>query len=181
MALLVIPKRGGSCNVNELTIIPHCNGTHTESVAHIVDEPVAVYKALKQSLFPVALVSIKPNLAKDVSEKYLPEFDADNLVITKTQLENSLADYSEQQLEGLVIRTLPNSTSKKTTTYNTDNYPVYLTNCALNYLLKRKINHLLVDFPSIDKMFDQGMLSNHRLFWNVELNSTQLKDGCLYQ
>jgi len=27
---------------------------------------------------------------------------------------------------------------------------------------------LLVDLPSIDRLFDEGRLSNHRIFWNVE-------------
>ena len=29
------------------------------------------------------------------------------------------------------------------------------------------IRHLLVDFPSIDRMHDGGRLTNHHLFWNV--------------
>ena len=33
-------NRGGSCNVNSLTMVPHCNGTHTESVGHIVNQDV---------------------------------------------------------------------------------------------------------------------------------------------
>ena len=32
--------RGGSCNVDDLFLVPHCNGTHTETVAHIVDDEV---------------------------------------------------------------------------------------------------------------------------------------------
>ena len=27
--------RGASCNCNSITLIPHCNGTHTESVGHL--------------------------------------------------------------------------------------------------------------------------------------------------
>jgi arylformamidase len=30
------------------------------------------------------------------------------------------------------------------------------------------INHLLVDMPSIDRIFDDGKLSNHRIFWRIE-------------
>ena len=43
-------RRGGSCNVNQLSIIPHCNGTHTESIAHIVDDLIPVSSAIKNSL-----------------------------------------------------------------------------------------------------------------------------------
>ena len=28
--------------------------------------------------------------------------------------------------------------------------------------------HLLCDLPSIDRIFDEGKLANHRAFWNVE-------------
>jgi hypothetical protein len=38
---------------------------------------------------------------------------------------------------------------------------------------------LLVDLPSIDRIFDEGKLSNHRIFWNIgqgefETNSDSL-------
>jgi hypothetical protein len=31
----------------------------------------------------------------------------------------------------------------------------------------RGVRHLLVDFPSIDRMHDGGRLANHRTFWNM--------------
>ena len=46
----------------------------------------------------------------------------------------------------------------------------------MSYIVERKITHLLVDFPSVDKMYDDGKLSNHRIFWNVELDSTQISE-----
>ena len=35
-------SRGGGCNVDVLQMIPHCNGTHSETVGHIVDRAVDV-------------------------------------------------------------------------------------------------------------------------------------------
>ena len=32
--------RGASCNCNVITLIPHCNGTHTECVGHLTTEPL---------------------------------------------------------------------------------------------------------------------------------------------
>ncbi len=170
-------KRGGSCNVNQLTLVPHCNGTHTESVAHIVDELLPVFSAIKTSLFACVLISIEPQFASEVNEQYVPGFDAENQVISRKQLEEKLSIYKDEQLTGLVIRTLPNVLTKKKTTYGDDNYPVYLTNDAMRYIVERKVEHLLVDFPSVDKMYDEGKLSNHRIFWNVELASTQLNEN----
>ena len=49
---------------------------------------------------------------------------------------------------------------------DTDPPPFFSTE-AIGYLIDVGVEHLLVDFPSIDRMRDQGTLSNHRLFWNV--------------
>jgi len=166
-------KRGGSCNVNQLTIIPHCNGTHTESIAHIIDKLIPVSSSIESALFPSVLISVEPVLANSVSDSYVPGFDSDNRVITRQQLELTLEQYSTQQLNGLVIRTLPNSSDKCSSIYGSDNYPTYLTNDAMKYIVEKKIKHLLVDFPSVDKMYDDGKLSNHRIFWSVELDSNK--------
>ena len=45
-------RRGGSCNVDEITFIPHCNGTHTECVGHIIDERLSIHQLLQDSLLP---------------------------------------------------------------------------------------------------------------------------------
>ena len=169
-------KRGGSCNVNQLTIIPHCNGTHTESIAHIIDDLIPVYSAVEQAVFPSVLVTIKPVEAYNVADAYVPSFDSSNHVITREQLVESLKDFSNDQLQGLVIRTEPNEEQKKSRVYDLDNYPVYLTNDAMSYIVARNVRHLLVDFPSVDKMYDDGKLSNHRLYWNVEHGSSKLNE-----
>jgi kynurenine formamidase len=160
-------KRGGSCNVNQLTIIPHCNGTHTESVSHIVNQLIPVYQAIDEELFVCALISVNPISGRECVDQYLPAIDSENRVIDRAMLEHRLDSYSDEQLTGLIIRTLPNHNSKKSTTYNSHHYPPFLTNDAMNYLVKRNVKHIMVDFPSVDKMYDDGQLSNHRYFWNV--------------
>jgi kynurenine formamidase len=160
-------KRGGSCNVNVLSIIPHCNGTHTESVSHIIDELIPVYSVIKQPIFPSVVISIVPELASQTSNHYSPFMDETNLVITKEQLQQALEQYTNAQLEGLIVRTLKNEPIKKYIKYDDDNYPPYFTSNAMQYLIEREVDHLLVDFPSVDKMYDNGQLSNHRLFWKI--------------
>lgn len=50
--------QGGSCNVSELSFNPHCHGTHTESVGHLLqDERYALPRVLTQSLFIARLLS----------------------------------------------------------------------------------------------------------------------------
>ncbi len=160
-------NRGGSCNVNKLLIIPHCNGTHTESVSHIVNQLIPVYQAIKDSVFPCVLISLQPTPASNCKDTYLPCLDENSRVITRQQLEKSLVEYSDEQLQGLAIRTLPNEIEKRTWVYDNDRYPPFFSNDAMSYLVERKVKHLLVDFPSVDKMYDDGHLTNHRIFWNV--------------
>ncbi|MEM8680787.1 MAG: hypothetical protein AAGF97_15670, partial [Planctomycetota bacterium] len=50
---------GGSCNVTELRLNPHCNGTHTESVGHIVNESVRVDEVVTGHLLSAAIVSVR--------------------------------------------------------------------------------------------------------------------------
>jgi hypothetical protein len=42
------------------------------------------------------------------------------------------------------------------------------------FIVESGFRHLLVDLPSIDRLYDDGKLSNHRLFWNVEPGSFEL-------
>ena len=41
----------------------------------------------------------------------------------------------------------------------------------MEYIVGLGFRHLLVDLPSIDRLYDEGRLSNHRVFWNVEQGS----------
>ena len=36
-------RDGGSCNADQITLIPHCHGTHTECVGHISNEKIDLY------------------------------------------------------------------------------------------------------------------------------------------
>jgi len=187
-------KQGGSCNVNELTINPHCNGTHTESIAHICDfsintaltnqrESEATALTLAQlilpALMPCALISITPELAITSSENYSPEFDEDDLIISRSALEQTLVSYQDEQLQALVIRTLPNSNNKRQQAYNSDNQPAFFSREAILYLNERGVEHLVVDVPSIDRLHDDGLMTCHHLFWQVDEGSHQINPNSL--
>jgi kynurenine formamidase len=49
-----------------------------------------------------------------------------------------------------------------------DSTPPYFSTEAMEFILSLGIKHMLVDLPSIDRLSDQGKLSNHRIFWNVD-------------
>src|SRR6187401_2246096 len=57
-------RRGGSCNFEKYTFIPHCNGTHTECVGHITNERISVLDCLKDAFMQAHLVSVE---AEDVA------------------------------------------------------------------------------------------------------------------
>lgn len=160
-------RRGGSCNVPVISLNPHCNGTHTESVGHIVDAQVSVHESLRETLMAAALVSVNPVAAPGCTEHYLPPLAQDDRLITRAALEAKLADYPDEALSAIVIRTLPNDGKKLSWRYGDPEFPPFLTLDAIDYLNARGVRHLLVDFPSVDKMYDEGKLSVHHRFWNV--------------
>jgi kynurenine formamidase len=149
-------RRGGSVNFEQYTFIPHCSGTHTECVGHITHERISIRGCLKDILIPAILVSV--------------ESDSGDRPITRAALESAIdsLDKSDQQFEALIIRTLPNGDWKLTAEYGEDNIPAYFSPGAIDLIVELGVNHILVDLPSVDRIFDEGKLVNHRKFWNVE-------------
>jgi kynurenine formamidase len=141
--------QGGSCNVNNIRFNPHGNGTHTECVGHIAKEKYTINQCMKTFFFLAEVVSVNP------------ERRAEDLLITKTQLEEI---FGNKEVEALVIRTLPNDVSKQVRQYSGSN-PPYLESEAAAYLVTRGVKHLLLDVPSVDREDDGGKLSAHHAFW----------------
>ena len=173
-------RRGGSCNFEQYTFIPHCNGTHTECVGHITHDRIHIIDCLKDVFIPAMLVSVEPENALETDESYSCELTESDLVIThgamRTIIENRSflpvppAATSGLMRRVLIIRTLPNDKSKLTREY-TGNIPPFFTTEAINYIVSLGIKHLLIDTPSIDRLYDEGKLSNHRIFWGIEPGS----------
>ena len=149
-------RRGGSVNFEQYAFIPHCNGTHTECVGHITNERIYVRDCLQDVLIPAVLVSVEP------------ETVGGDKVITKKLIEAIRSDTN-----ALIIRTLPNDDSKLARQYGAE-IPSYFTTEAMQFIVECGFKHLLVDMPSIDRLFDEGNLSNHRIFWNVKPDSFEI-------
>jgi len=164
-------EQGGSCNVNTLTINPHCNGTHTETIAHICDSNAELSLKIADievpPLMPCALISITPEQALASSEDYSPAFNKADKIISRRALEEKLSNYDNEQLQAVVIRTLPNNESKCQQAYNEDNQPSFFSRDAILYLNECGVEHLIVDIPSIDRLHDDGLMTCHHLFWQV--------------
>jgi len=158
-------RKGGSCNFEQYTFIPHCNGTHTECVGHITHERISVHDCLRDVLIPAIIITVTPESANDASESYSMRMEDSDAVITRRSIERSLS--SAGAAPALIIRTLPNDDSKQARQFIED-IPLYFTTQAMQYIADRGVKHLLVDLPSIDRLYDEGRLSNHRIFWNVK-------------
>lgn len=159
-------RRGGSCNFEQVKFIPHCNGTHTESIGHITDERISVRDCLQDAFVPAALLSVEPEKAGATNETYAVELHHEDELITRRALEENAAIINKSFFGGLIVRTLPNDKNKLTRTY-LDVAPPFFSTEAMQFVVEREVKHLLVDTPSIDRIFDAGKLSNHRAFWNV--------------
>lgn len=144
-------KEGASINFNNIHFNPHAHGTHTECVGHITEKVHSINKNLKQFFFLAEVITVAP-------EKYMKDE-----IISKKQIQFALGN---KKREALVIRTMPNTKEKLTRQYSHTNWP-YLTEEALEYLVKKGIKHLLIDLPSIDREKDGGELLGHNAFWNT--------------
>lgn len=143
-------SEGASVNFNNVYFNPHAHGTHTECVGHISEKFYSVNEVLKEFFFLSEVISVIPEtLGKDE-------------VITGIQIKSLLAG---KRPEALIIRTLPNSSSKRSRKYSHTNWP-YLTEDAAQYMHDLGIKHLLIDLPSVDKEKDDGALLAHKAFWN---------------
>jgi len=163
-------RRGGSCNFEEYRLIAHCNGTHTECLGHITDERISINETLKDVFIPSTLITVQPESANLTNDMYSPAKNKEDLLITRKSLEVKLSDINSDFLEGLIIRTLPNDDSKKTRKY-VDNPPPFFSLDAMEYIKQLNVKHLLVDIPSVDRTFDEGQLSVHHIFWDIEQGS----------
>lgn len=158
--------RGASCNCESLTLIPHCNGTHTECAGHLTREPLHAHRIVPRSLVPALLLSAKPVASGRTPESSDPPPHRDDLLVTREALRAGWPNEPPFAPRALVIRTLPNDSGKRTRDY-TDTTPPYLTREAAQYIVERGIEHLIVDLPSIDRAHDEGRLTAHRLFFGL--------------
>ena len=163
-------RRGGSCNFELYTFIPHCNGTHTECIGHITKERISVRDCLQDAFLRAWLVSVPPTSSGKTEEQYPVNKAKDDMLITRTALTVAMDD-NPTGFNALIVRTLPNEDGKLIQSYQGTNVPPYFTTEAMEFIVKSGVSHLLVDLPSIDRLYDEGRLSNHRIFWNVELGS----------
>ncbi len=167
-------RLGGSCRCSTYTLTPHCNGTHTESISHVVEETVSIDDTAPRALLMAQLLTVSPAAAAGSLEQSDPPPQPGDRWITATALE-SVAGKPLHDCTALILRTLPNPETKRHRQYDAArNLPPYFSSDAMRWIVARGFEHLVVDLPSIDRAADEGRLSSHRIFWGLPAGSTRL-------
>jgi len=166
--------RGASCNSSVLTLTPHANGTHTESVGHLTVERLDIQGVIPQRLLLTVLLTVEPELAADSAEGTVPQAQDGDRLITRAGIEQAWPSPPSPRLSAraAVIRTQPNE-PQKFTEQSAAAAP-FLSLEAVTALVERGIEHLVLDVPSADRASDGGALTAHRIFFGLPAGSTQL-------
>lgn len=165
--------RGASCNCDSITLVPHCNGTHTECAGHLTRERLDAWRVAPPGPLPALLLSIEPQADGTSAEESDPAPSAGDRLVTARALAQCWPRALPFEPRALVIRTLPNSAAKRLHDYSEET-PPYLSREAARLLVERGIEHLIVDLPSIDRARDGGRLSAHRIFFGLPPGSSTL-------
>jgi kynurenine formamidase len=160
-------RAGGSCNCEEYQLTPHCNGTHTECVGHVTQERVSVQQLAKGGPEIALLLTVQPVATSQTNESTEPRPKRGDLLITAQALADAWKQWDGFKPAALVLRTTPNAVAKTSRRYRDSDPPPYLTQPAVELIVSRGIEHLLLDLPSLDRTHDEGWLSGHRLFWGL--------------
>ena len=160
-------RAGGSCNCEIVTLVPHCNGTHTEGPGHVTRERVSVHGSALRPLYLAALISVRPEDADDCDESSDPAPQAGDRLITARALVAALAALGAGTPDAVVVRTLPNSSEKLERDWMQPPLPPYFSREAMALMVERDVLHLLSDLPSVDRLLDDGRLTGHRVFFGL--------------
>ncbi len=149
-------RTGSSVNFYNVRINPHGNGTHTECVGHIAKDRYSVHRALGPGRWVSELISVYPEQQEN-GDRVIKNVDW------------------EENVEAIILRTLPNHQDKTTRHYGGTN-PPYIHQDVLVKMAGTGIEHLLIDLPSVDREEDGGLLAAHKAFWqypeNIRQNAT---------
>ncbi|MFM7667917.1 MAG: cyclase family protein [Bacteroidota bacterium] len=151
-------EEGGSVNFRNIFFNPHGHGTHTESCGHITPKVYSVNSIVKNFFFKAVVISIEPR------QIYNEEYKTLDFVITHEQVKEAVSGFED--IEALIIRSLPNDQNKLEKNYS-DTNPPFFEDTVVELLNELQVKHFLTDLPSVDRELDGGKLSFHHSFWNV--------------
>jgi arylformamidase len=159
-------RSGGSVNCEQLTLVPHCNGTHTECIGHLTSDRIAVHEVLRGGLHIARLVSVHTEAAAASTETAGLGAAPGERLVTARVLAAAL-DALPGESEALIVRSLPNDADKLARRYAGAAPAPYFTPEATRLVAERGVRHLVVDLPSLDRAEDGGRLLAHRAYWGL--------------
>lgn len=158
---------GASCNCRTITLTPHCNGTHTECVAHLTVEALDAWRVVPRVPIAAIVVSV------------VPERIGEDRVVSRAALaaawQRACASPGDVAPEALILRTLP--AMDDTGANDTDSMAPYVAADAAAWIVGQGIAHLVLDLPSLDRTHDGGLLAAHRIFFGLPPRSRRLFDA----
>jgi kynurenine formamidase len=159
--------RGASCNCQRITLVPHCNGTHTESASHLTLQQRPLQDIVPNAPMRALLLTVLPRNHAATDEDSLPAPRDGDQLITRRDLLEAWGDH-EPAPQALLLRT---------GTPFTDSAPPYLSRQLATELAARGVQHLITDLPSVDRLEDDGLLTAHRIFFGLPARSTDLAEA----
>jgi arylformamidase len=159
--------RGASCNCRRVVLIPHCNGTHTESVSHLTIEQRPLHEIIPAGPMAALLLTVGTTL-HDGAEDSAPAPQAGDHLITRAALLDAWRPFESQRPPALLLRT---GTDWR------DTAPPFLSQQCARELVARGVMHLVIDLPSVDRLADEGKLTAHRIFFGLPPGSTRLDEA----
>ena len=182
-------EKAGPCNVDRLDWIPHCHGTHTETVAHILKYPwdalvkeqphsvPVVHDFCPKEFLKAALITVDPVKASNATDTYRPNFGETDRIVTGQGIAKALDAIDVGQVDAIVLRT-----DDRLYNFNSGPETPFLSVEAMQAIVKSGVDHLLLDLPSVDRLDDDGHLTAHHIFWNVpEHESVATKESWLHK
>ena len=145
-------EAGAPVNYYNVRLNPHGNGTHTETVGHILKGYYAIHECLSDTHIIAELISLHPTKRED----------GDIVIQAET-----LDALCQHDTDALIVRTFPNEAEKRVRKYTGSN-PPYFSPEAMQWIHDHNYRHLLTDLPSVDREVDGGALTAHKIFWQAE-------------
>jgi arylformamidase len=165
---------GGSINCDVWTVTIHAAGTHTETVRHIRDEGPFVDEIHFAPLMRCLLLRVRPTSLAASGETYSGTNDPQDPVVTRAALQTAAAALgpTPTDFDALLLAT---GTIGEHSDARFDERPApYLTDEAMTWVHDQvHVQHLLVDLPSVDRLWDGGRVSGHHLYWGVDADGVR--------
>ena len=135
-------RLGGNVNSEEITLQPHSHGTHTECYGHLSKKRVTLRDVFTGYMGLATLCTIDLPYGEPIEEEHLPNSSMPALLIRTNKRGFEGKDFS-----------------------NTN--PSFLSPKAMQKIVDMKVDHLMIDLPSVDPERDGGALEAHKIFWDI--------------